>query len=169
MAVEYIDPLFSITFLHFSQNFNLAQVRPLTIKFQSQETSQIKECTCIMLRKDWGLIISRHFWLPVSTRQLTQLIYKIFMQNAYEINSYNCIWALCNSIGKCKLQHWTDHFFVFQLIPKTEVIKQGKVSYKHRKLRFLPQSLHESSTSLSVAVKHPLQWFHHNQPNYHLH
>ena len=71
VAVEYIDPLSSITLLHFWYNFNLAQVRPLNIKFPSQETSQIKEDTCIMLRKDWGLIISRHIWLPVATRQLT--------------------------------------------------------------------------------------------------
>ena len=52
MAVEYI---YRPTLLYnpptFPHNFNLAQVHPLNIKFPSQETRQIKQCTCIILRK----------------------------------------------------------------------------------------------------------------------
>ena len=115
MAVEYIDPLFSITLLHFPY---------CTSNFQARKQVRLQKIHALMLRKDWGLIISRRFWLPMATGQLTQWICKI----AYEINSYECLWALCNSIDNCKLQHWTDYLFVFLLIPNTEVIKQGKVS-----------------------------------------
>ena len=135
----------------------------MNIKFPSRGTSQIKEHTCIMLRKDWGLIISRHFWLPMATGQLTQ-----WKCNANAWNSYNFVQALCSSVGKWKLQHWTNHFSVFQRIPNTEVIKQGKVNYKMKKLRFLFQCLSLPNHYLCLS-KHPLQWFHHTQLNYHFH
>ena len=88
-------------------------------------------------------------------------------KNAYEINSYNCLWALCNSIDKCKLQYWIDHFFVFLLRLNTEGIKMGKVSYKPRKLHFLLLSSSLPHHNLCLS-KHSLQWFPHTQLSYHL-